>query len=157
MADLAADLVSSEFRHGIEQEFWGAPERDGDLVYIPLHAPDGKTFLAQFDCSYYWEQPIRCLFVDPATKKVDMAFWPKGNTYFEQWIKFNTAPPNRPFICWTQDRGGIDIGGHADWQHLKKWQSENNQIVGYLNFLRKMFHIESNGYLRQKSSAISSS
>ena len=150
MADLTADLVSPEFQYGVEEGFWGPPERHGDTVYVTLYAPDGSSFMAQLDCSGYWEQPIRCLFVNPDTKRVDMAFWPKGNQVFEQWVKFRTLPPNKPFICWDQDRGGIDIGNHAPWLALKKWQSEKNQIVAYLNFLRKLLHLEGNGYLRQK-------
>jgi len=152
MADLNADLTSVEYLHGVEQGFWGMPERVGDLVYITLNAPDDSTFVGQFDCSFYWEQPIRCLFVDPETRKVDLSCWPQGNAHFEQWIKFKTTPPNLPFICWDQDRGGMDIGGHKDWLSLKKWQSEKNQIVAYLNFLRRLLHIEANGYLRRKSS-----
>jgi hypothetical protein len=152
MADLDADLISREYLHGVEQGFWSMPERDGDLVYVLLYAPDERAFLAQLDCSSYWEKPIRCLFVNPRTKTVDLSFWPDGNGYFEQWIKFRTRPTDRPFICWDQDRGGIDIGGHRDWQLLKRWQSKTNQIVAYLNFLRRMLHLESNGYLRMKSS-----
>jgi hypothetical protein len=156
MTDLNADLTSAEYLQGVEQGFWGMPERVGDTVYITLNAPDGRIFLGQFDCSAYWEQPIRCLFVNPETRRVDLSFWPDGNAYFEQWIKFKTTAPNPPFICWDQDRGGMDIGGHKDWQSLKKWQSEKNQLVVYLNFLRRMLHVESNGYLRKKSSTTAS-
>lgn len=150
MADLATDLTSPEYLDGVEAGFWGAAERDGDVVYVPLHAPDGRIYTAQLDCSNYWDQPIRCLFVDPATKTVDMSFWPRGNQVFEGWVKFNTAPPNKPFICWDQDRGGIDVGNHTPWLAWKKWQSDKNQIVAYLNFLRKLLHVESNGYSRLK-------
>lgn len=150
MADLDKDLSSAEFMVGVEQEFWSIPERSGHLVYVTLFAPDGRSFMAQLDCSSYWEQPIRCLFVNPATKTVDLNFWPHGNQQFEQWIKFRPSP-NPPFICWPQDRGAIEIGRHFDWQPEKQWQRQENQIVAYLNFLRKMLHVPANGYLRKSN------
>lgn len=147
MDKLATDLVSPEYLHGVEQRFWGQPDRHGDAVYIPVHGPDGRIFLGQFDCSGYGEHPIRCLFVNPDTRQVDLKFWPDGDAEFERWVKFKAA---RPFICWPQDRGAIDIGGHRDWQSSKEWQKEQNQIVAYLNFLRTMLHVRARGYCRQK-------
>jgi hypothetical protein len=147
MDKLGTDLASPEYLHGIEQAFWGQPDRDGNTLYISVHAPDGRTFLGQFDCSNYGTQPIRCLFVNPATRQVDLKFWPDGNAEFEKWIKFKAA---RPFICWPQDRGAIDIGNHTEWQSLREWQKEDNQIVAYLDFLRQMLHVRARGYLRRK-------
>lgn len=147
MADipkLDSDLASSEFMDGVKQEFWSLPERVGDFVYITLFAPDGRTFLARFDCKSYWSEPIECLFVDPQSRNVDIRFWPDGNQVFEGWIKFKGAPP---FICWDQDRGGI--GHHAEWKVLKAWQKENNPLISYLNFLRRLLHVRSNGYNRK--------
>jgi hypothetical protein len=85
--------------------------------------------------------------VNPQTRKVDLAAWPDGNAEFEKWIKFRANPQ---FICWDQDRGGIDTGRHTDWQGHKKWQSKENQVAAHLDFLRKMLHLKSNGYNRKK-------
>ena len=106
MSDLANDLASVEYLHGVEQGFWDLPERDGDVVYVNLYASDQRSFLARLDCSSYWEKPIGCLFVDPQTKTVDLSCWPDGNTVFQQWIKFKPQPQVPPFICWDHDRGG---------------------------------------------------
>lgn len=139
------DLASPEFLEGVEQEFWSLPERTGDLVYITLFAPDGRSFMARFDCSSYWTEPIECLFVDPRSRMVDSRFWPDGDQTYEGWIKFRSDPG---FICWDQDRGGI--AHHPDWKALKAWQKESNPIVSYLTFLRRLLHLKPNGYNRMK-------
>ena len=145
MPSLDEDLVSPELLHVIEQGFWNTPERNGNIVYVVLNAPDERTFLARLECSSYWDEPIECLFVDPKTRTVDLLSWPDGNATFEQWIKFKSNPP---FICWDQDRRGI--GYHQEWKLLKQWQKNSNQILSYLNFLRRMLNLPVYGYNRKK-------
>lgn len=147
MATLETDLASELFREGVEQGFWSSPDRESNRVFITIFAADGKSFLARLDCSSYGDQPIRCEFVNPKTRQVDMAYWPQGNDVFVRWVKFNHNPP---FICSPQDRGGIDVGNHSEWRTLKQWHKTPNQIVSYLDFLRQLLHVESLGYLRQK-------
>jgi hypothetical protein len=141
---LGTDLASAEFLHGVEQEFWESVSREGDRVYILMHAPDGRKFLARMDCDHYWDEPIGCLFVDAATRQVIPAAWPDGNSTFEQWIKFRANPH---FICWRQDRYGIER--HQEWKNLREWQKKQNQIVAYLEFLQQMLYRPMNGYSRK--------
>jgi hypothetical protein len=145
MPSLETDLVSPEILDGVEQGFWSAPERDGNAVYVSLYAPDERAFLARLECSSYWDEPIECLFVDSKTRAVELAAWPDGSAQFEKWIKFKSNPP---FICWDQDRRGI--GYHQEWKPLKQWQKNQNQILSYLIFLRRMLHLPVNGYNLKK-------
>lgn len=142
---LERDLKSSEFLHGVEQGFWEFVAYDKNIVYALLHAPDDRRFLARLDCSGYWDEPIRCDFVDEKERTSKPEAYPDGNHQFEQWIKFRHVPF---FICWDQDRSGIEH--HPEWRALKAWQKPPNQIVAYLDFLRQMLHLPSRGYNRRK-------
>jgi hypothetical protein len=143
---LAKDLASPEFAAYVDQGFWEPVERDKDILYVLLHAPDGRSFLAKLDCGGYRDEPISGTFVDAKTRELTPAAWPDGNTHFEQWIKFKGSPW---FICWDQDRQGIQH--HADWKIRKSWQKKPNQVVAYLDFIREMLHVPARGYNRQKS------
>jgi hypothetical protein len=140
---LERDLTSPEFLHGVEQGFWQLVQRDNNFVFVLLLAPDRRSFLARLDCSQYWDEPIRCVFVDKQTHAETQQAWPDGNTQFEQWIKFRNQPH---FVCWDQDRGGIEH--HPDRKGLKAWQKNPNQLVAYLNFLRQMLYLPDRGYRR---------
>ena len=143
---LAANLAAPEFAAYVEQGFWELVERDGDTVYVLLHAPDGRDFLAKLDCSSYWDEPIGGTFVDIKTREPKPAAWPDGNPHFEGWIKFRGSPW---FICWEQDRQGIQQ--HQEWKALKSWQKKPNQIVTYLDFINRLLHNPGYGYSRRKS------
>jgi len=51
MEKLATYLASPEYLHGLEQGFWGRPDRNGDIVCIPVHGPDkgipGRSSIAR--------------------------------------------------------------------------------------------------------------
>ena len=147
---LGTDLASAEFLHGVGQEFWEFVSRKEDRVFILIHAPDGRKFLARMDCDHYWDEPIGCLFVDLINRQVVLEAWPDGSGTFEQWIKFRTSPP---FICWPQDRFGIEQ--HQEWKNLREWQKKPNQIVAYLEFLQRMLYRPVNGYSRKPMPAAS--
>ena len=142
---LGKDLCSAEFSAYVEQGFWKLVERDKDVVYVLLCAPDERTFLVRLDCSQYWDEPICGVFVDPVDRQLKSEAWPDGDTNFEQWIKFKGSPW---FICWDQDREGLRH--HADWRTRKSWQKKTNQIVAYLDFLRQMLNVPARGYNRRK-------
>jgi hypothetical protein len=148
MASLGSDLDSVAFKDGVEQGFWGTAYIEGDVVFVPLYAPDERTFLARLDCAGYGAQAIQCLFVDPNTKRCDLCFWPDGNQVFEGYVKFRYTA-GTPFVCWPQDRGAFDIGNHADWRGERQWAKEANQVVAYLNFLRRLLHVPAYGYHRK--------
>lgn len=140
---LAGDLESAEFQHGCDQGFWELVHRDGMSVFVRLNAPDGRHYLLKLDCSGYGDEPIAGQFVDNDRRCVNSA-WPKGNSTFEQWVKFKDA---NPFICWPQDRIAIDVH-HRDWRAAKSWTTKKNQLVAYINFLRELLHYPARGYER---------
>lgn len=144
---LDSDLASLEFKHGVEQLFWEFVERTEDIVYIRLVSPDERVYLGQFNCVKYGDEPIECKFVDPVTRQCIESAWPRGNTTFEQWIKFKSP---HLFICWDQDAAGLRH--HADWRDRKAWMKTQNQIVAYLNFLREILNLPVRGYQRQPRS-----
>ena len=137
---LAADLVSPEIHHGVEQGFWQIESQDGNRVYVRLFALDGAPYLMELDCSGYGDEPIAGRFVNDQHECVGSA-WPRGNGIFVQWVKQD--PPNL-FICWTEDRLGITH--HQDWRALQAWKRHPNQIYAYLDFIRKLLHVPSFGY-----------
>lgn len=137
---LTRDLASPEFQAGAEQGFWELAGRKGDMVHVRLNAPDGRVFLARFDCTGYWNEPISCSFIPCGSPQV----WPDGDVTFEGTIKFRSSPG---FICWDQDRQGIYH--HPEWRQSQAWQKKENQIVGYLDFLRTMLHVPARGYTRK--------
>jgi hypothetical protein len=143
LEQLIADLSSAEFQHGVEHGFWDFVDREGMILYINVHAPDGRDYLAQLDCENYGCEPIACKFVDPKTRLCANEAWPAGNNIFGQWVKFGDP---KPFICWNQDRIGIEH--HQEWRQHKPWTKRPNQLVTYLDFLRKLLHLESWGYHR---------
>ena len=44
---LAADLLSPEIEHGVQQDFWRLEGRDGTRVYVRLVASDGAPYLLE--------------------------------------------------------------------------------------------------------------
>lgn len=145
MADrLSEDLASLEFQRGFEQQFWQLESRNDHLVFVWLIAADERRFLAVLDCTSYGDEPILGRFIDPETRQCSSSAWPVGNAQFEQWIKFKGTPL---FICWDQDREGLNH--HGDWRARQSWKRNPNQLVAYLDFLRQMLHLPSRGYERR--------
>ncbi len=141
---LKRDLESPEFRHGVQQEFWRLADQTGDFVYIELIAPDSHVFTAEFDCSSYDTEPIRCRFVERDTHVCTEKAWPTGDGTFAGWVKWS-AP--HFFICWHEDRQGI--ANHPEWRPLQAWGKDANKIVSYLMFLQSLLHVPQNGYQRR--------
>lgn len=141
---LTTDLNSPEFLHGTGQRFWELVEQSGMVIFICLYAADKRGYIARFDCDSYGAEPIACRFVDTATRQCVASAWPQGNSTFEQWVKFREG---NLFICWDQDRLGISH--HPDWRCRKAWSKHPNQIVSYLDFLRRLLHLPILGYLQQ--------
>jgi hypothetical protein len=141
---LKSDLESSEFRHGVQQEFWRLVEQVGDILFVELIAPDNRIYMAEFDCSGYATEPIRCRFVDADTRACIETAWPKGDATLAGWLKW-TAP--NFFICWDQDRQGI--AHHAEWRPREAWKKNTNKIVSYLTFLQSLLYVPQNGYQRK--------
>jgi hypothetical protein len=147
MMGLVEDLNSTEFQHGVQQQFWELLKHDvtSETVYVRLNSPDNRSYVISLLCDHYGEQAIHGRFVDPATLQCVASAWPQGDQVFEQWIKFRDAPGHL-FICWDQDRGGI--GHHQDWAPHKAWARKSNQLVAYLDFLRQVLWIPARGYIR---------
>ncbi len=143
-AKLYADIESGAFRKGVENAFWELDSIIGNRIYVWLFAPDLRSYLMELECSSYGDEPIQGSFIDPTTRQCDLSAYPRGTPVFEGWIKFQSTPP---FICWDQDRGSLEIGGHADWRPRAAWKT-NNQIVSYLDFIRGRLNIPECGYLR---------
>jgi hypothetical protein len=141
IAKLNADLDSALFRHGCDQGFWELIARDGLTVFARVLAPDGTSYILRLDCTEYGAEPIRGQFVDENRNR-ELSAWPKGNTAFEQWIKYKD--PN-PFICWEQDRIAIERC-HQDWKAKQSWKKKDNQLVAYLDFIRELLHLPARGY-----------
>lgn len=151
MADrqrLLDDLGSVAFVRGVEQGFWEPAEVHEWIVYVRLHAPDGRTFLGEFDCTGYGDEPIRCQFVDPDAHQRIPSAWPRGNGVFNGWVKFSGT---ELFVCWDQDREGIRH--HPAWRDRRAWTRKPNQIVAYLDFLRQLLHVPARGYEHRTPSA----
>jgi hypothetical protein len=144
---LKADLESELFQHGHTQGFWELVLHEGWFVYVRLLAPDNRSYTVELDCTEYGDASIRGRFVDDQRRCVATA-WPRGNATFEQWIKFRDA---NPFICWDQDRSGIEH--HPEWKARRAWARKSNQLVTYLNFQRELMHLPARGYERLNRAA----
>ena len=150
MADLMtliSDLKSAEFQHGVSQRFWELLERVDWLVYVHLYAPDDRSYTVELDCSKYGDEPIRARFIDAKTRECRVEAWPRGNGKFAGWIKFEGT---ELFVCWDQDRAGIQH--HGEWRQKEAWKKKGNQLVAYLDFLRRLLHVEAMGYERRQTS-----
>lgn len=141
---LIADLEAEEFQHGVHQRFWKVVERSGTLIYLCLYAPDSREYLMELECSSYGEEPILGRFVDPTTKHCVSSAWPRGDSTFAGWVKFEGTDL---FICWPQDRGGIQR--HPEWRQFTAWKNHHNQIFAYLDFIRTLLHVRARGYQRK--------
>jgi hypothetical protein len=140
---LSGDLGSFEVRHGVVQGFWQIERRDGERIYVILSAPDEQAFTVELDCTGYGEEPIAGRFVDPSSHQCVSSAWPRGDNVLAQWLKWD---PANLFVCWDQDRLGVEH--HPEWRIRRAWKKNKNQIYTYLEFLRKLFHLPSNGYCR---------
>ena len=147
--DLTIDLESARFRHGVEQRFWEFVARSGSLVYLRLFAPDDRTFLLELECSGYGMEPMRGRFVTEDFHQCVAAAWPRGNATFQQWVKFD---PNNLFVCWEQDRVGIEH--HTAWKGREAWKKSGNPLTAYLDFMRQLLHNPAKGYERRVASAV---
>lgn len=138
------DLASSEFQHGVSQGFWELVKRDGDLVYINMHAPDERSYVLKLACERYGSQALDGKFVDPKNLTCVASAWPKGNATFAQWVKFTEG---NLFICWDQDRTGISH--HQNWHGSNRWG--DNQLISYLDFIRILLYVPWYGYERRET------
>lgn len=145
---LLADIDSEAFKKGEKNHFWELDEIIGKKVYVWLYAPDDQAFLLEAECSNYGDEPILGSFVDSVSRRRVLSAYPKGDPVFEQWVKFQSEPP---FICWDQDRGGIEH--HPEWKARQAWKKDDddnmNQLVSYLDFMRRLLHMVANGYRRK--------
>jgi hypothetical protein len=141
---LKRDIESQEFLHGVEQKFWRLVDQIDELVYVELIAPDDRLYIAEFDCTGYDTDPVKCRFVERESHVCKEEAWPIGDGPFAGWVKW-TAP--HFFICWNQDRQGI--AHHPDWRPQEAWKKTPNKIVGYLEFLQKLLYVPENGYRRK--------
>jgi len=141
---LLRDLDSPEIRHGVDQGFWQIERREDLRVYVRVFAPDEQVYLVEFDCNGYGDEPIAGRFVDPENHRCLAAAWHQGDGVFTQWVKYD---PAHLFLCWDQDRLGIEH--HPDWRSRRAWAKSGNPIYAYLEFLRKLLHVPSNGYSRK--------
>jgi len=137
---LEQDLASAEFAHGVHQRFWELVEHTDAILFIRMYAADGSSYLLSLNAASYGGEPLEGRFVDFESRQVVASAWPQGNSVFEQWVKFK----NDFFICWQEDRAGIRQ--HPEWRALEEWKKPN-QLVSYLNFVRRLLHLKSRGYL----------
>jgi len=141
---LEEDLLSTEVQHGVVQQFWKFVDRAADVLFFELAARGGAKYLIRLDCVGYGAEPIDGKFVDASTRACVAAAWPRGNSVFEQWVKFKD---NTLFICWDQDRSGV--AHHGEWGPRKAWTRGKNQLFRYLDFMRGLLNLPSLGYLPQ--------
>ena len=134
-------IDSKEFRHGVQQGFWTLLERCEHILLVQFSAMDDEEYLMKLDCDRYGQQAIGGKFVDPISKDCITTAWPAGNGVFEGWVKWK---PGNFFLCWPGDRFGIQH--HSDWVARLQWQGEPNQLVKYLNFIRRLLWKKTWGY-----------
>lgn len=138
---VAKSLEAPEFLHGVEQGFWRLLDRAGDVLYVEVWASDGDCYLLEMQCDRLGDEPIRGRFVDPASRICTEAAWPHGSDVLAGWFKWQSS---NFFICWPGDRGGI--AHHGEWRAQRYWTREANQVVQYLEFMRRCLTIPSLGY-----------
>ncbi len=139
--DLGIDLGSAAWRHGEEQGYWRVVERMEHVLYVETFARDDLAYLLNLQCDRYGAEPVRGRFVDSRTRACVAAAWPQGDGTFAGWFKSN---PQDLFICWPADRGGVEH--HADWRALQYWRKTDNQLVQYLEFIRRCLTLPARGY-----------
>ncbi|MEQ1802606.1 MAG: hypothetical protein ABL989_11840 [Gammaproteobacteria bacterium] len=140
---LSQDLESEAFKHGAGQAFWALEERRGDVLYIRLMAPDGRSYLLRLTCDQYRTEPLLGQFVDPATRQPVTSAWPQGDQHLSGWLKWN---PGELFVCWPGDRAGL--AHHPEWRAQRQWDRPPNPLVNYLDFMRRCLWVPGNGYHR---------
>ena len=145
IASLVADLESSAFAHGVDQGFWTSPDREGPIIFIRMAAADGRVYTLRLRCDGYGSEPISGEFVTGVARLVRSDAWPRGNGFFQQWVKFGGANEADLFICWDQDRKGISHHA-ADWAPRKAWLRNDNQLVAYLTFVAQLLNNPYYGY-----------
>lgn len=146
MADedqLADDLASFHFQHGVDHTFWRLHQRDGARLFIWMFAADDQKYLLALDCDNYYKEPIGGRFVDETSLQCVSSAWPTGDGTFEGWVKFQNG---NLFICWDQDRYGI--GHHPEWRPRRAWERTGNPLCAYLEFIRCLLNNPSRGYSR---------
>lgn len=141
-ASVAADVMSAAFQHGINQGFWKLIEQIDNRVYINICARDQTWFLLELECTDYGKQAILGRFVDVNNRECIASAWPRGNGLFEGWIKFN---PGNLFICWDQDRKGIEHH-YGEWFARQAWKKGKNQIIAYIEHIHHLLWLPKYGY-----------
>jgi hypothetical protein len=144
-------LAAPEFAHGVEQGFWSLIHRVAHQLYFELWAIDGQSYVIEMQCDRLGDEPIRGRFVDPINYASNTGAWPRGNSTFAGWFKWDAA---NLFICWPSDRSGVEH--HADWRALEYWKRSDNQIVQYLEFIHRCLNLPTFGYLPRERLQIAS-
>lgn len=138
---LEADLNSTAFAAGVNSGFWRLVERCDSVVYVECEARDGHSYLLELRCDRYGDEPCLGRFVDSESRECVPSAWPTGNDTLAGWLKWR---PGDLFVCWPGDRAGI--AHHPEWRAQEYWRSEENQIVQYLEFVRRLLNLPGKGY-----------
>jgi len=60
------------------------------LLYFELWALDGHSYVLQLQCDRFGDEPVRGRFVDPTNYACVTEAWPRGNSTFGGWFKWDT-------------------------------------------------------------------
>lgn len=137
MSDLDSfwDSLDREFLDRIQR--WQF-ERDGDLLYFSLLARDGERYRMRIDCDGYRSVAPNPVFVDSEGSKTSIPAWPRGDNYFDQYIK----PPPNCFICMPLSRDGLEK--HKEWysMDIEVWDPAKHSLMDIFNFVQRLLKSE---------------
>lgn len=113
--------------------------RDDVLLYLSLPARDGQRYRIQFLCDSYRSKAPDPVFVDDNGSKMTRSAWPRGDAYFDQYIK----PPPHCFICMPLSRTGLEK--HPEWRQdatAEVWNSQKHTLLDLANFFSRLLNSE---------------
>lgn len=113
--------------------------RDGEIVYVSLPARDKERYRILFLCGGYNTRAPDPVFVDDQGSKMTKTAWPRGDSYFDQYIK----PPPHCFVCMPLSRTGIEK--HPEWLQdptSDVWDPKKHSLLNLVNFFSRLLNEE---------------
>lgn len=137
MSDLDSFLASLNLESLKRVQGWEL-ERHGALLFLSLGAEDGERYRIRFNCDGYALVAPDPVFVDSSGAKTDRSAWPRGDQYFDQYIK----PPPNCFVCMPLSRTGLEK--HKEWKSpgVDAWDPTKHSLMDLFNFLQWLLNSE---------------